>query len=142
MVGSLDLERLREIYESGGVPRLERAAVETPPTPRWLDQLVRGASLEPYCVAATWVLRAYLQGGAELSRLQTAALLRSLAQVPHVDARLHICQLVAHLEIPGRNAEQLARFLREGAACEHKFTRAWATDALHPLGAATAALRS
>lgn len=120
-------------YEERGVAALQAFVASTPPTEARLDALVAAVGDPRAEVVATWLLRAYLERGVELGRSQTAGLLRSLARLRSDDARLHVCQLVARLDVPARNAEQLARFLREGARGDHKFTRAWATDAFHRL---------
>lgn len=120
-------------FERGGVQGLAGFIDESPPSIGWLDALIAGIADGRAGVPATWMIRAYLQRGVELERNQVAALLRSLARVESDDARLHVCQLVPHLDIPVRNAEQLARFLRHGINGTHRFTRAWAVDALYRL---------
>ena len=127
------LETVIAAFEAEGVKGLQRALEDHAPSDTWLEELVRAITDERASVPATWMLRAYLERGADLSGQQTALLLRSLAGVAQDDARLHLCQSVGSLDIPARNAEQLARFLRGGVAGEHKFTRAWATDAFHRL---------
>ncbi|MEM7306565.1 MAG: hypothetical protein AAF682_07840 [Planctomycetota bacterium] len=127
------LASLADAFEREGVPGLAPFAA-APPSEPWLDELVHGSADPRASIAATWLLKAYLERGAELTRPQTAALLRALERVPTADARLHLCQLIGHLDVPRRNAEQLARFLRNGAAGDHKLIRAWAVDGLHRLG--------
>ena len=129
----MDPSSIRREYERHGVPGLEAVLGSTPPTRAWIDALL-AACVDPECaVPATWLVRAYLQRGAELEPNQVATLLRSLARIGDDNARLHLCQLVVHLDVPARNAEQLARFLRSGVEGEHKLTRAWAVDGLQRL---------
>lgn len=128
-----DLDALASAYARDGVPALEKAQGRRAPTPEWLDTLVEGCSRPEHAVCSSWLLRAYLQGDAELDAAQTARLLRQLDRVQDGDARLHLCQAAGDLVIPGRNAGQLARFLDLCAAAEAKFLRAWAMDAYHRL---------
>jgi len=127
------LESVLIAFERSGVAGLEAIRDASPPSRGWIDALIAGVTDPRAGVPTTWMIRAYLARGVELSREQTAALLRSLARIEPDVARLHVCQLVVHLDIPARNAEQLARFLRGGISGRHKFTRAWALDALHRL---------
>ena len=119
-------------YERDGIGGL-RAFVASPAGESWLDEVVAGSADTRASVAATWLLRAHVEAGEELGRARTAALLRALDRVDDDDARLHLCQTVASLDVPARNAEQLARFLRAGLAGDHKLVRAWAVDGLHRL---------
>ncbi|MEM9378565.1 MAG: hypothetical protein AAGB93_01355 [Planctomycetota bacterium] len=119
-------------YERGGIEGL-RALVDPAPDETWLDALVAACADARANVAATWLLRAHLEAGADLGRERTASLLRALDRVSDDDARLHLCQTVASLDVPARNAEQLARFLRAGLAGRHKLVRAWSVDGLHRL---------
>lgn len=127
------LVELRTSFERRGVGGLQALVDKLAPSDAWMDALIDSVADEGTSVPATWMLRAYLERGVELERSQTAALLRCVNRIADDDARLHVCQSVARLEVPARNAEQLARFLREGCRGEHKFTRAWATDAFHRL---------
>ena len=123
------LESIVAEYDRAGVRGLAPLA-QPPLAPSQIDALLKGVGDPRTSVAATWVLRAALAAGQELDRSQTAALLRELTRIREDDARLHVCQSVVHLEVPSRSAAPLARFLRERLAGEHKFTRAWALDAL------------
>ena len=126
------LETLRKLYDERGTKGLKETAVRIP-TPAWVEALIDGLPERAHCVPATWLIRAYLQQGLGLSSGQTARWIRSLSKLDDDDARLHACQSVVHLDVPKRNAEQLARFLRTGAEGQHKFTRAWAVDGFHRL---------
>ncbi|MEM8930246.1 MAG: hypothetical protein AAGE94_03680, partial [Acidobacteriota bacterium] len=48
-------------------------------------------------------------------------------------ARLHVCRMIAVIEIPEHAADGFADFLRHGVESEHKFLRAWAIDGMHRL---------
>lgn len=127
------LDDLTARFEAGGVQALEALLPATPPTDAWLGRLIEGLSDPRHSVPASWMIRAYLQAGLEPSAARTAGFVRALARLAADDARLHACQCIQHLDVPKRNAEQLARFLRSGVAGAHKFTRAWAVDAFHRL---------
>ena len=100
-----DLDAAVAAFEARGVDGLKAIVDGVPPNDAWIDALIKGVPGERTAVAATWLLRAYLQRDVELTRVQTAALLRSLERIRNDDARLHVCQLVTDLEIPARNAE-------------------------------------
>ena len=127
--GAQRLARACGDYEEEGVRALAALVEREPPTDAWLDALIAGAREPDSDVVATWLLRAYLERGADLDRSRVAALLRSLPRLQHDDAKLHLCQSVALLDVPTRSAEPLARFLRPCAEGEAKFLRAWAVDA-------------
>lgn len=120
-------------FQRDGVPGLEALLERAKPTAAWLDDLIAAVSEGGSATAVTWMLRATLQRGIELDRRQVAALVRGLRGLEVEDARLHVCQSVVHLDVPSRSAEPLARFLRDCAGGEAKFTRAWAVDAFHRL---------
>lgn len=102
-----------------------------------MAKLVDAALVPSTSVSATWILRALLKrhehASLELGGPPAAQLIRGLDSLAAGDAQLHVCQTIAHVAIPARNAEQLARFLRRCAGGDHKFVRAWSVDALHRL---------
>lgn len=127
------LDSLVQAYRRRGVPALEEALAQIPPSAAWLDVLIQACAEPQQAICATWMLRAYLAGEAHLDPRQTAALLRLLVRVKDRDARLHLCQAVGDLQIPARNAGQLARFLEDCASAPAKFLRAWGVDGFHRL---------
>lgn len=82
-------------------------------------------------VAATWLLKAYVEGGRRLSHVEVARLAESLTTLPQGHAALHVCQLIGSLEIPGSVADAYATFAARCLDSSAPFVRAWATDALH-----------
>lgn len=122
-----------EAFEERGVRGLEAILDRTPPTEARVEALIDAVVDARAAVPATWMVLAYLRAGLDLEHRHAASLLRALGRVRADDARLHACQAIAHLEVPARNAEQLARFLRACATGDHAFTRAWAVDAFHRL---------
>lgn len=99
------------------------------------DELIALASDpdEKLQIGATWLMKAAFERGGRLGAKDVASLCRSLERIVAPDARLHVSQSIGHLTIPSRNAEQLARFLRDGIATDHKFLRAWSYDGFHRL---------
>ncbi|MFT4540721.1 MAG: hypothetical protein ACI841_000991 [Planctomycetota bacterium] len=126
-------DSIRSAFLRDGVKGLKHISDRVSPSDEWIAGLILGIADPDASVPASWMLRAYLQQGAELPKQQTVTLLKSLRRIAADDARLHICQLVTHLDIPTRNAEALARFLRDCFEGTHKFTRAWAADGMHRL---------
>lgn len=81
-------------------------------------------------IGATWLLKALLEEGLELEPTQIAQLARCLDRLTDDWARLHICQSMRFLSVPGRNARPFARFLETASQSQQKFLRAWAMDGL------------
>lgn len=79
---------------------------------------------------ATWLLRAWLEGGAVLPAAQVEGLADRLARVGSPWARLHIAQSVGLIDITPETRERFAAFLRQGLQSERPFLRAWSMDGL------------
>lgn len=75
---------------------------------------------------ASWLLKAWLADGGQLSARDTAVLFQSLSGLQHWSARLHGLQCLAYLTIPDASEKPLERFLRQHLTHENKFVRAWA----------------
>ena len=105
------------------------------PTKRLLRECMSlGSADEPGLAAgATWLFRAWVEGGAAVDAAMIQDLAQSLPTVSDDWARLHLCQTVRALTIPESAADAFAEFLEE---CRHErrpFLRAWAVDGLYRL---------
>ena len=129
------IQALVDAYAVGGVEGLRRAVAALEPSPDLLSALVTAHADPDAAVAASWVLRHWLEGGTSLGSRRTAALVARLGDLGHADARLHVCQSIAHYDVPDRSSDSLADFLREAAGDEHKLVRAWAIDGFVRLAA-------
>lgn len=79
---------------------------------------------------ATWLLKAFFEGGGSLSDVETTALMAQLANVTAWDAQLHLCQSARHLTLKGNDAKGFAAWLEPLMAHKRPFVRAWSVDAL------------
>lgn len=131
-MSKLNIDDLVSAFDTGGIERVAHLA-ERAYGAGEIDVLVAALADREASVPASWLLLSLMRDGGALTRAQAAALVRLLPRVRANDARLHLCQSVAHLEVPKRSAEPLARFLRNAATDEHKFLRAWAVDGLYRL---------
>jgi hypothetical protein len=124
-------------YDGKRVAFLESLLERFDPAPEVLTQAIDLVDDPDDRIAggATWLLRAYLNGGAVLSESQHENLAARLADVRAPWARLHLCQAVRTLDLPGASeASAWAVFLSGAATSRRPFERAWAVDGLAHLG--------
>ena len=75
--------------------------------------------------AATWLLKRFGAGGAQLSPSQSETLLNLLMQDAGWLSHLHVLQMMDSLLVPSSLAEPLMDALAAGAAGANAFIRAW-----------------
>ncbi|QDV06274.1 hypothetical protein Poly30_17820 [Planctomycetes bacterium Poly30] len=145
------LRALADAYREGGVDALATEADRRMPPEGghgWVDELIAGCGDPEFSVPASWLLLRHARSGRAIPAASVERLARrGLDADPHerdpherapyendpVDARLHLAQLIQHLEIPATCAKPLAEFLTNGCQSEHAFLRAWAMDGLYRL---------
>ncbi len=79
---------------------------------------------------ATWVLKSELETGRRLDESLTARLVAAADRVTAWQAQLHLCQIVAHLEVPESARAPLRTWLIQRLDADRPFLRAWALDGL------------
>lgn len=79
---------------------------------------------------ATWILKADLAGGSRLGAALTARLVEALPGLPGWQGCLHVCQMVAKLDLTDGQRLVLCDWLRPLTEHDRPFLRAWATDAM------------
>lgn len=124
-------------YDGKQVSILESIRDQFDPGPEVLTETIELTDDEDDDVAtgATWLLRAYLEGGAELSPELHERLAARLTTVRAPWARLHLCQTMRSLDLPGTSAAAAwAAFLTGAVTSKRPFERAWAVDGLVHLG--------
>ena len=84
---------------------------------------------------ATWLLKAYLEGGGTLSAAATRRLFDSLEQVTAWQAQLHLCQMMEYLNVAATQASAVATWLKPLLQHKRPFLRAWSMSALQHLAA-------
>jgi len=77
-------------------------------------------------IGATWLLRAYLEEGAQLDTEQVGRFGGLLIHLHDGFARLHVCQFTHLILIPTAQAEAFAEFFRACLRSKNTFLRAWA----------------
>ena len=78
----------------------------------------------------TWILKSELDAGRRLDEDLTARLIAAIDKVTAWQAQLHICQIIAHLEVPERARVPLRQWLIQRLDSDRPFLRAWALDGL------------
>ena len=93
-----------------------------------LDELVEivGTDDANLQIGATWMIRAYLEDGAQLESQQVERLSGLLAAMKDGFGRLHVCQCMHLIRVPDPLAESFADFFRTCLASKNTFLRAWA----------------
>ncbi len=95
------------------------------------EAVARAGSPTASCqVAATWLIKSWLQAGGRLSPRLTDSLLRKLDQIGPWEARLHLLQSLRYLSIPPARLAQTRAFIAAGRDHGKTFVRVWALDAL------------
>ncbi|MBV0913768.1 hypothetical protein [Anianabacter salinae] len=119
-------------YDGRSPSALAELAVRFHNEPGFLDCIVDLAASEEERVSegATWILKSALEAGGSLDAARTERLIASLDKVTAWQARLHVCQIVRRLEVPGVDEDRLRAWLLDRLGAERPFLRAWALDAL------------
>lgn len=84
---------------------------------------------------ATWLLKAYLEAGGELTKLQCRMLISKLETVENWTTQLHLCQVVRYLSPNRQEAQEIVRWLLPLLSHDRPFLRAWSLDALYHVSA-------
>lgn len=119
-------------YDGTTVAILEAIAERRKGEAQVLHEAVRLFSAEEahISVGATWLVRRWLSDGAHLGAGPLQEMAAQLAHIDHHWARLHVCQSMAHLDIPTDAVPAFAAFLRSAIESPRPFLRAWGTDGL------------
>jgi hypothetical protein len=82
-------------------------------------------------IAATGLLKRYLEHGVPFSDGVVVCLLDLLPSTEHWEATLHLLQILPHLSIPASQADTLCGWLGKLTKHSNAFVRAWAYSGLH-----------
>lgn len=82
---------------------------------------------------ATWSLKAWLEHGNTLEQTQVAKIYRSLDQLEHWEAKLHVLQSIAFMPIAEAERNNVYNFLRLTLTDQNKFVRAWSYNGFYEL---------
>lgn len=98
----------------------------------YVDGLVALADITDRQVShgATWLVKAYLEEGGEVTKSQSRMLISKLETVENWASQLHLCQVVRYLRPSAQEAEAIVRWLWPLLSHDRPFLRAWSLDAL------------
>lgn len=127
--------RLREAllgFDGKAVSYLSETGVRLREDPDYLPELVSlSADTEAHIAAgATWMIKAHLEAGGQLTPDLTDAWLQSLTAPLSWSAALHILQSVRFLDLSAVRDQTVLEAIERFTRHERPFLRAWATDAL------------
>ncbi|MCH9652185.1 MAG: hypothetical protein K0U98_28410 [Deltaproteobacteria bacterium] len=101
--------------------------------PGYPSLLIALMAVEAFRTGATWLLKALLEGGAEISPGEIETIYDQLPELDHWEQKLHLLQCMEYLPIPDAQKRSVRRFLRESLESENKFVRAWAHNGYYHL---------
>ena len=125
-------ETLFQKYDGKSVAPFKRVAVRWDPTPSSMRQLIRlvASPDERVQVGATWVLKRWIETDSGDPGPVTPMLLDLVEVEMATDAKLHLLQLLQHLEIPRDREHDLYSACSQLLDHPNKFLRAWAFNGL------------
>lgn len=131
-----DLEEQISNFDGVNVSTLSEARVKFKDAPNYLDDLVRLCFDERSNISdgATWILKAELEEGRELSAELTQKIATSLDKLSSWQAQLHLCQLAEYLTLTPHLAERFITWARAFSDHPRPFLRAWAITVRYNLG--------
>ena len=99
--------------------------------PGFLDSVIGFAddTRDEISNGATWILKAEVEDGTQLSEPQLNALVKSLENIKSWQARLHILQIAGRLVVTEQQAQHLFAFAETDGDSSRPFLRAWSLDA-------------
>ncbi len=130
------LEEHLQDYDGKAVTLLSQAQVACRDAPGYLDDLI-GLCADTRALisdGATWILKAELEAGQELTEPQRARLVAALGQIDSWQAALHLLQSVEMLELLEEEAAAFLSWADGHAAHARPFLRAWSLHARVVLG--------
>ncbi len=84
-------------------------------------------------IRATWLLKRLAESKTQFNPKQLAAILDSLSEFTHWEAKLHVCQMLPHVIIPKASERKVVWFLEMSLSETNKFLRAWAYNGFYEL---------
>jgi len=84
-------------------------------------------------IKATALLKRLAENDTRFTTQQLAAIFDSLAEATHCEAKLHLCQMLQHIDIPEGSETKVVWFLERCLSEENKFLRAWAYNGFYEL---------
>lgn len=90
----------------------------------------------------TWLIKHHYDSGRALPNFLTRKLLTACRNVENWEAKLHLLQLLPHVELTGNSLISAEDFVRNCLNDNNKFVRAWAYNGLYELTKYVPALKT
>ena len=119
------LRTILKAWDGSSVGELRELASEWALAPAFGAQLVRLVPDTDVQVAATWLLKQYVERQEARTDPAVQALYYELDAIVATEARLHVLQVMPHVPIPADAASDVERFLHDCLVHENTFVRAW-----------------
>ena len=112
---------------------IEKVYLEYSSSPQFASTLIGLCSDESINVGATWLLKHGLEQGLSISNAQTGNILKTLSNIIHWEAQLHILQCLPFFKISKTDKSSVESFLRVTITSSNKFVRAWSYNGFYVL---------
>ena len=128
----IDLKQALSEFDGKHTDRLESLAEHLDPDAATIRKLytLAGRDEPQFQVGATWILKRLLEQGAPFSRSQSRRCIDLLMGTSHWEARLHLLQMLAELDIAEAQCPGLRLALVRGLEDKNKLVRAWSYNGL------------
>jgi hypothetical protein len=128
----MDLLAELERCEGNATAKLEEIAGRVAPSEQTVEELLKLAesdspALQKY---ATWILKKLVERGAPISESVSDDLLSLLRQSSGWETRIHVLQIIPHMEFPEAPALEWRDALVDSSKDTNTFVRAWSFGAL------------
>ncbi|WP_261841822.1 hypothetical protein [Aliamphritea ceti] len=123
----MSLQTVIKTWDGNDTEALKTAYREYVEAPDFADQLIALLAYGNCQPGASWLLKygAERQTSPDLSAEQLADLLAQAGQLQSWQSRLHLLQILPHIQIPAESVTVLEYWLRSGLQDSNKFVRAW-----------------
>ena len=129
----MNIEKELAAWDNKSADEIKAIFVSHSGEPNFAEKLVSLITKESIQPGATWLLKALLESGTELTTDQIHYVYSSLSSLDHWESKLHVLQSIPYMPINAAQADDLHKFLRATIADPNKFVRAWAYNGLFHL---------
>lgn len=101
--------------------------------PDFIDQVILLLPATDCQKGATWLIKATLESGKQLSQDHVNTILKNLNRLTHWESKLHVLQCLSYFTIAQEYRDSVEQCLRTTLADNNKFVRAWAYNGFYVL---------
>ncbi len=102
----------------------------------FIDTIIELSSTTACQNGATWLLKAWLESGNQLTQSQIKTIYHSLNHLQQWESKLHVLQSISYMPIAETEIETVYTFLRLMLTHQNKFVRAWCYNGFYELSKA------